>query len=337
MYSYLILVSTYAPDGIVYKKPFVPEKEIPSDQKMPIKQELPAQSKNEGARSRSATVSGVGIMKSIFGFAKKSGQSRSESESASRPSETADKNNEVISEGSHVFKSCALSESNIVENYARPSATGSDASDCTIPDDDAKQARQGAELTAEQIGAFNESTKLMIQHDTAVKARNRKKSAIKDPNNPDAEDKEDDEDDDGETIEGWQMRRVTLIPNLKPAESEESLEKIIAPPVLFRVRFLDDTITIMKMAGDTSMENVLKATCIQGGYAYKDMTFESGEKPNLETIEMDRKLDFYQVPLPKLLELWAMKKSKTYSTVSVLEGETLVLTYQMIDAVYSNF
>jgi hypothetical protein len=310
-------------------------------------------------RNRNASHTGGNRLKSLFGFVTKRTAAENHSDQSSgtpRGSEAESKRSDprasYLSTTSDAPSSFSPSPSSFsgpagsnsysynTGGYMDPvkSGTGSlksEESDCTIPDDDAVQARQGAELTAEQIDAFNESTKLMINHDTAVKSKKRRPvAASRDPNDPDAVEEEEYEDDeDDEVINGWQMRRLTLIPNIKPSDSEESLEEEnkVAPLVLFKLHLWDESTSILKMAGDLTMELVLKNICNQYEYVYKDMTFESGEKPNLETVEMDRRLEYYQSKDSKLFDLWVMKKSKTYSTVSVTDGENLVLTYQMID------
>jgi hypothetical protein len=196
----------------------------------------------------------------------------------------------------------------------------SDDSEGTQPDDDAAQARtDGSELTAEQIQAFNESAKMMIKHNT----------------NAPGEDSQEEE------IIGWQMRRLGLIPRVKQAfGSDESIEKeeittSFGDPFRFRINLYDETTVVAVYPEDMTFEKVLTLMCKKYGYNYKDMTFEYGKKPNLETVDMDKKLEIYANESP-LIDLWIMKKSKSYSQHSVKSPETgnEILSYQMVDGVY---
>jgi hypothetical protein len=195
----------------------------------------------------------------------------------------------------------------------------SDSSEGTQPDTDAAQARtDGAELTAEQIQAFNESTKLMIQHNTSAAGEDSH-----------AEEQE---------IIGWQMRRLGLIPRAKLVfGSNESVEKeaiSLGEPFRFQINLYDESKVIVAYPDDMTFEKILMDICTKYGYNYKDMTFEYGKKPNLETVDMDKKLEIYSKE-SALIDLWIMKKSKSYSQYSVKcpDSGKEILSYQMIDGV----
>jgi hypothetical protein len=123
-------------------------------------------------------------------------------------------------------------------------------------------------------------------------------------------------------VEGWQMRHVSLLPETKVTTTE------------VRLHLLDGTTTVLKLSVTLTMENILKTLCLQHSYVYSEVTFEAGPRPPLLPVEMDSLLDTHIVKYAKMPDFWVAKKSKTYSTVSVLVNDELVLTYQVIDGAY---
>lgn len=212
--------------------------------------------------------------------------------------------------------SAILAPNEMTKNSSVDTGEESDESDCTIPDEEAAQARSGAVLTAEQIDAFNESTKLMIKHDTNVEVN----------------------DETQEEIVGWVMKRLCLIPKSENNENEssDSEEESAASIVPISITLYNSTTyDTLNYRDDTTMEVILKKICKTRGYEYKEMSLEMGFKPNIIEVEIDRTVKYYNERKSENVLLMAIaKKSKTYQTYEVKnENGDLILTYQMVDGV----
>lgn len=124
-------------------------------------------------------------------------------------------------------------------------------------------------------------------------------------------------------VEGWQLQRSNLIPALPTLNLEDELTENEENYILLKLYLIDDSVVFLKMKHNIKMELVLKYVCSQNGYTFADHTFEHGLKPNLETVELDRMLDYYTSQ-----DLWVRKKTKSYSTIDVKQGENIIMTFQ---------
>lgn len=128
-------------------------------------------------------------------------------------------------------------------------------------------------------------------------------------------------------VQGWQMRRSTMIVIPKSLELKVQVSEKGILLVVFTLHLIDDSIVFLKMSHDMKMESVLKIVCSQNKYLYEDHTFECGAKPNLETVELDIPLKHYASR-----ELWVKKKTKTFSTAIVKHKDEIIMTYQNLAA-----
>jgi hypothetical protein len=143
--------------------------------------------------------------------------------------------------------------------------------------------------------------------------------------------------------EGWTILFTTT------SETEQIVMEKHTQIVKFRVVLIDGKVVHLKAKSDVTMENVLQKICSQKGYTFSELAFESGPKPHLKSVDMDRTLYYYTSKheeissllnihnaalLSQPFELWIMKKSKTYSTLLVKSDEGLIMTYQLISGKY---
>ncbi|KAI8913368.1 ras guanine nucleotide exchange factor domain-containing protein [Gorgonomyces haynaldii] len=120
-----------------------------------------------------------------------------------------------------------------------------------------------------------------------------------------------------------QMQQRRLVVQTQPKEEE-------VKQIIFKVTFLDQTMSVLKMAGNCTMEQVCAMVCQHKDYDYASMTFDTGDKTQMVPVEMDRRLESYHKG-GKPVDFFMVKRAKAYSSIAVTDNGQEVLSYHKIE------